>query len=109
MEIEIKNKTENKVLARDELTFTLTFEKAVPSRKDVRAELAKKVGCDEKLLVVDAMKCQYGTQEAVCTARIYKEEKGVKVERRYMLVRNSLAEKKAKKVKQKAAPAAKKK
>jgi small subunit ribosomal protein S24e len=107
MEITIDGKKENKSLERNEVAFTIKFEKVIPSRKEVREELARMLSADAKLLVVDAMNGIYGAQAAKGTARTYKDAKRMAVERRYLLVRNGLVEKKEKKKVEKKAPAKK--
>jgi len=103
MELVIKDKKENHALLRQELTCELSYEKAMPSRKQIREALVAATGADPALLVIVSAKGGFGTNKAVVLARIYKSKDAIAVERGYLLVRDGLKEKKAK-VKKKAAP-----
>jgi ribosomal protein S24E len=103
MELAIKDKKENHALLRQELTCALSYEKAMPSRKQIREALIAATGADPALLVIVSAKGGFGTNQAIVRARVYKDKNAAAVERGYLLVRDGLAEKKAK-AKKKAAP-----
>ena len=107
MEIIIKNKKENKALARDELTCEVSFDKAMPSRKQMREALCAATGVAPELLVIVKAKGAYGTNKATVSVHTYKDKAKMSAERFYLLVRDGLAEKKKKEPKKKAAPAKK--
>ncbi len=107
MELTVKNKKENKALARDELACELSFEKAMPSRKQIREAICAATGAIPELLVVVSAKGAYGTNKAEVIAHAYKDKAKMSAERHYLLVRDGLAEKKKKAPKKKAAPAKK--
>jgi len=107
MELSIKNKRESKALGRTEVSCELSYEKAMPSRKEVREALCAAVGADPQLTVIESIRGGFGTNRAVALAHVYKDKKAMAVERHYLLVRDSLAEKKKKQAAAKAAHAKK--
>ncbi len=106
MELAIVDKRENKALGRTELSCTVSFEKAVPSRKELREAIVAAIGADPNLLVIVSATSGFGTQKAFVSAHAYKSKEAMAVERRHLLVRDGLAEKSKKNAK-KAAPAKK--
>lgn len=106
MELLLKSKQENKALGRQDLTCGLSFDKAMPSRKEIREALCASVGADPSLLVIVSAKGSFGSKQAVVLARLYKDKEAMKVERKHLLVRDALAQKEGKKA-AKAAPAKK--
>lgn len=104
MELTVKNKLENKALSRDEIFCEVTFDKAMPSRKQIREALCAATGAIPELLVIVSAKGAYGTNKAIVEAHAYKDKAKMSAERHYLLVRDGLAEKKKKAPKQKAPP-----
>jgi len=105
MDIEIRERKENKPLGRQELLCSLAFEKEVPSRKAVREALCAALGVAPELLVVEWIRGGFGTRGAEARAHIYKEKAGAAAAARHLLVRDGLAQKKKKE--EKKAPAKK--
>ena len=106
MELAISGKKENDALQRTELSCTVSYEKAVPARKELREAICAATGADPSLLVIVSVLGSFGTQKAVVQARIYRSKEALAVERKHLLVRDGLAEKK-KEAKKAAAPAKK--
>ncbi|VVB66672.1 30S ribosomal protein S24e [Candidatus Gugararchaeum adminiculabundum] len=104
MDIEIKNEKENKALERKEVTFLVKYDKATPSRDEVRAALAPKVRSKQELIVIDFMYPSYGTRSANGSAKVYANEAAMKIEPAYKHARGKPKPKEGE-----AAPAAKKK
>jgi len=96
MELLIKDKKENHSLLRQEISCELSYEKAMPPRKQIREAICAATGADPALLVVVSAKGAFGTNKAVVLARIYKSKEALGVEGRHLLIRDGLAEKKAK-------------
>jgi len=107
MDIDIAGTKENKLLGRKEVSFNLKFERAPPSRKEVREKLASALSCDPKLLVIEGMMPNYGRHDATGMAHVYNSEKEMKLEQKHLLVRDGLQEKEKKGGKEKPAPAKK--
>ena len=107
MELAITGKNENEALQRTELSCTVSYEKAVPGRKELREAICAATGADPSLLVIVSVLGSFGTQKAVVQARIYRSKEALSVESRHLLVRDGLAEKKKKEGKKAAAPAKK--
>jgi len=102
MELAITDKKENKTLGRTDITCTISFDKAMPSRKEIREAICAANGAAPDLLVIVSVNGSFGTQKATVLARVYSSKQALAVESRHLLVRDHLAEKKAKKVKAKA-------
>jgi len=107
MDLTVKSKRENPALSRQEMECVVSFDKAVPSRKQLREAIAAATGADQQLLVIVSVGTEYGSKEAFVSARLYASKGALAIERRHLLVRDGLAEKKAKGGKKAAAPAKK--
>ena len=102
MEFAVKDKKENKALGRQELSCEVKFEKATPSRKQLREALCAATGVAPELLVIVSARGSFGTNNATVIAHAYKNKEAMAVEGRHLLVRDGLAEKKKKAAKAKA-------
>lgn len=107
MELSIKNKEENKLLSMQTLTCEVSYEKAMPSRKQMREAICAASGVDPSLLVIESIKGQFGTQKAIIKAHAYASKEALGVEKKHLLVRDGLIAKEEKKKAAKAAPAKK--
>ena len=106
MELAVKNKEENKSLGRTTLNCEVTYEKAMPPRKEIREAISAALGIDQSLLVLVSAKGSFGTNKAVVIAHSYKDKAAMGVAHKHLLIRDGLAEK-VKKVAAKKAPAKK--
>ncbi len=106
MELAVKDKKENRAMGRQELICEVSFDKAMPSRKQFREAICAATGCAPELLVIVSAAGAFGTQKATVRAHAYKDKQAMGVAGRHLLVRDGLAEK-AKKEAKKAAPAKK--
>ncbi|MFH0859738.1 MAG: hypothetical protein V1921_00900 [Candidatus Altiarchaeota archaeon] len=88
MEIEIKNERDNKLLSRREVTFKVKYEGATPSMKQVRGDLIKKLKADEKLLVVDNIRSEFGARVASGYAKVYGNINAMKIEPEHIMRKN---------------------
>lgn len=93
MQIAIRKKKENVPLGRTEIECDIAFEKALPSRKEIREALCAAIGASPELLVIVSSKAKFGSKQGVVIAHIYKDKESLKVERKHLLVRDGLAEK----------------
>lgn len=96
MDVTIKEKRENPLLQRQELFCEVSFEKAMPSRKELREAIAAASGSPLELLVIVSAKGGFGTCKAEVKAHAYKSKEAFSVERKHLLVRDGLAEKQKK-------------
>ena len=96
MDLIVKDKNENKALGRTEITCEVSFEAAMPSRKQLREAICAATGAAPELLVIVSAKGHFGTSKAIVRAHAYKDANAMKVERKYLLVRDGLAEKEKK-------------
>lgn len=75
MKLEILNERVNRLLYRTELDCKVEFEGPTPSRLELIREIASKKHVDEKLVVLDSVKQEFGKQECRFQVRIYESEK----------------------------------
>lgn len=93
MEILITSDKQNELLSRREVTFTLNFNGATPSRKLVQAKLAAMVNAGKEQVVLDSMKSRFGISVLTGSARVYQNKEDlVKLERGYLMTRGGVAE-----------------
>jgi small subunit ribosomal protein S24e len=72
MDLEIKNKKENPVLQRQEVTGEIKFTgAATPSNKQLQEELAKKLGAQQELVVIKHIYGSFGSGKATFEAYAY--------------------------------------
>jgi ribosomal protein S24E len=72
MELEIKNKKENPVLQRQEITGEIKFTgAATPSNNQVHEELAKKLGIQSELVAIRHIYGSFGSGKAAFEAVAY--------------------------------------
>ena len=102
MQVNIKDKKENKSLGRQEIACEISFEKAKPSRKDLREAIAAATGIAPELMVIVSSKGGFGERSGIVLVHAYANKEALAVEKRYLLVRDGMMEKK-KKVDKKAA------
>ncbi|HON81814.1 MAG TPA: 30S ribosomal protein S24e [Methanoregulaceae archaeon] len=88
MEFEVTRDSRNELLSRREVDFSLRFDGATPSRKQVAGKLAASLNVNEKLLVLDSLKTMFGKTELSGRARVYDtEEQKKKTERAFLMTR----------------------
>ena len=88
MEITITSNTRNELLHRKEIEFTLTFEGATPSRKQIIGKLGALLNASEETMVLDSIKNQYGSHTGKGLARIYDStEERARTEREFLITR----------------------
>ena len=107
MELAITDKKENKSLARTEITASISFDKAMPSRKEIREALCAATGVAPEQLVIISATGNFGTQKATVLAHTYASKEAAAIEGKHLLVRDGLAQKAEKKKKEKKAQAKK--
>ena len=88
MEIAITSETPNLLLNRRELKFTITYNGATPSRKDVHAKLAAMLNTPKEQLVIGTLNNKFGMTFVLGDARIYDSRDDLKrLESGYILKR----------------------
>ena len=93
MELTIKQKAENKPLGRQQLACELLYDKAMPSRKEIREAICAATGADPALLVIVSAKGGFGSNKAEVLAHLYKDKAAFTLEQKHLLVRDGLMEK----------------
>lgn len=112
MKVQIESKRDNPLLERTEVQFSAEHAgEPTPTRDAVRTAIASVLGAPKERVIIDNMETEYGKGVSVGYAKAYASNEALqKTERRYILVRHGLAEKKTKAkaaVKPRAAPKAK--
>ena len=108
MNISIDSRTGNALQGRTDVSFSLTFDNAIPSRKEVREGLSMALSAPSERIVVVRLDNAFGTHQATGVAHIYPTpDAALKIEKKHLLVRDGLKQKEAKKAKEKKAPAKK--
>lgn len=92
MEVEIQSKTNNPLLKRTEVHFTVHHEsEKTPKRELVRSELAEKLNVKKENVIVNFMKSSFGSTDTVGYAKVYKSVKEAETwEKKYVLKRNNV-------------------
>ena len=72
MKLEIKEKIENPLLERSEVSGTIEFDKVTPGNEDVAKEIAGKNSVEPKLVVVKNIYTEFGNHAATFNANVYK-------------------------------------
>ena len=75
MRMEITNEKVNRLLHRTELECEMKFVDSTPTREELLKEIASKKHVDEKLIVIDSIRQEYGKKEASCFVKVYESEK----------------------------------
>ncbi len=78
MELKIINKKEEPLLSRTRVEAEIAFENATPSKAEIKTQLAKDVGKDEKLVVVKGIYNSYGLKKAKNVSYVYENEDSLK-------------------------------
>jgi ribosomal protein S24E len=74
MELTIIEKAEQPELKRIIGKASLLFEGAIPSRKDVLKEVAKKTSTEEDLVVIDKISSIFGKTKAIVSFSLYEDK-----------------------------------
>lgn len=103
MKVDIISETENKLMNRVEIKFkAVHIGESTPNRDAVKDVLASKYSAPKENIIITRMNSEYGKCSTDGYAKIYDSAENAKThERNYLLVRNGLAEKKAKTAKKK--------
>jgi len=94
MNIDIKSKTDNKLLDRKEIEAEVSFVGATPSKADLKQEICGKVGANPDLTILREIRAGYGTQRLRIVAHSYaNKESLMAVEPEHIKRRYGLGEK----------------
>jgi ribosomal protein S24E len=93
MEIEIKEKKENKQVKRLEVTCNIVHSGGrTPSRDEVKKLIAKELGKNEELIAIEYVSSTYGKNESSVYAKIYDDKESMGVEKKYLFNRGKKQE-----------------
>jgi len=98
MELKQLYMKDDALISRKEYIFQVEFDKATPSRFEIRDRISKAVSAEPDMLVVRRIDVNFGERKALVLAYVYSDKKIMKqLERQSMLEKNGLAEKPAEK------------
>lgn len=101
MNITVDEKKDDPLFGRKKISFTIEFDKAVPSREQAKAALASAISASASCIVILKIENKYGQKKASCTAYAYENADDAKKSRLHLLVRDKIVSKEdAKKAKQ---------
>jgi len=90
MQLEIARQKENKTLNRTEVELKAQDLKLVPSRKELKPQIAAMLNTKEDLLVITKIGHSFGSRDITVEANVYKNVEALKsAEAKYMLTRGS--------------------
>lgn len=102
MDFEIKEKKENNLLERTEVSAIVSFDGATPPIQQMRDIVVQKLGCNPDLMVIRKVEPGFGERKVSLRIHIYKSPDRMKtIEEKYVLKRNNLAEEEKKEEKPK--------
>ena len=109
MSVDIKSKTDNKLLSRKEIEAEVTFDGPTPKREELRQAISAKIGANPDLTVLREVKNTYGRKAVSVVAHAYSsKETLVQTEPEYIRRRDGVGiEKKEEKPKEEAKEAPK--
>ncbi len=91
MRIEQISKFSNNLMDRTEYIFEVFYDKATPTRNEIRQLIVEKTGVSPDLLVVQKISQHTGKKSAKVRAHVYSTKTQMeKIEPRYILKRNGL-------------------
>jgi len=107
MDLSIDNRSKNALLQREDVVFTVKFESAIHSRKQVREALSTALGMPVGQIVLVRLRGGFGVRTAKGLAHAYSSGEAVKTEKKFLLIRDGIISKEEKKAAPKKAPAKK--
>lgn len=77
MDLKIKSENEKRLFSRKEIVFE-SKENVTPSYEQLKAEIAKLLKTEDKLVVIKKIKHRYGTSKVLVNAYAYNNEEAYK-------------------------------
>lgn len=102
MDAKITKIVENPVIGRKEVSAIVNFDKATPTRQEMKELVCSKIGANPDSAVLRKVISKFGQKSVDVLLHIYgSKEEVLKNEPNFVLVRDKMAEKKVKKEKKK--------
>lgn len=94
--MEVVKDFDNKLLNRKDIVVKIENDSVTPSRKELRAQIAKQFKVDENLVIVKMVKTYYGSRNVDVFGNIYKDRKTLeRLTNEHIVKRNTFEEPKA--------------
>jgi len=87
MDIKINKETENKLLNRKEIVFTISSKGKTPDKEDLKVEVCKKLNLSPDLTVVVKINSVYGSSENEVLVHNYATKEAMGIEKKYLFAR----------------------
>ena len=94
MDFSITEKKDNNAMGRQEISFSMGFDSAVPSRSQARQALSSAISIPAERIVIVKIEGKYGLHEASGIAHVYANAEDAKKEKEYLLKRDGLVSEK---------------
>ncbi|MDE1850407.1 MAG: 30S ribosomal protein S24e [Candidatus Micrarchaeota archaeon] len=105
MDIKINKETENKLLNRKEIVFTVSSKGKTPDKEDLKVQVCKKLNLSPDLTVVVKIDSLYGSSENQVLVHNYATKEAMGIEKKYLFARVAKKGEKAAKAAAAAKPA----
>ncbi len=95
MNMQITEKTENPLLDRLEVNFSVDyFQEATPSRDELRSELASQLDVEKERVIINYLHNEFGRSSGSGYAHVYDSlDSALRLEKDYLLERHGLKDK----------------
>lgn len=86
-EISVENDFNNKLLKRREISVSLDYEGATPSREDIKRSVSDKLNVKKDNMVIVRVKTLFGTNKANVLIHEYADAEAMKTAQKHMIAR----------------------
>lgn len=95
MDIDVKNKIENKSLNRIEVEFEVSYESSTPTRQQVIQKLSALLKAKPNLVALNFLNSKFGNKKAKASANIYFDEETMNdIEKKHLIKRSQKVDEK---------------
>ena len=89
MKIDVNKRSENKFFNREEISFSVEYEKTISKRQEIKEELCKILNLQKELCVLRRLKSSFGSKKLVGEIFVYKNgDELMKFEPKFFLIRD---------------------
>jgi small subunit ribosomal protein S24e len=100
MKIDVNKRNENKFFNREEISFSVEFEKTIPKKEEIKDELCKSLNLQKELCVLRRLRSSFGSKKLVGEIFVYKnKDELMKFEPRFFLIRDGFIKEEKKETK----------
>jgi small subunit ribosomal protein S24e len=101
MKIDVNKRNENKFFNREEISFSVEFEKTIPKREEIKEELCKSLNLQKELCVLRRLRSSFGSKRLIGEIFVYKnKDELMKFEPKFFLIRDGFIKEEEKETKE---------